>query len=51
MKSKSAAFFFSIIQSYENCRSQKLELKISKEEQRVINNQRWNMLKKKWLKM
>ncbi|SEW47743.1 Glycosyl transferase family 2 [Chryseobacterium wanjuense] len=51
MKSKSVSFFFTIITSYENCRSQKLELKISKEEQEVINNQRWNMLKKKWLKM
>lgn len=51
MKSKSVSFFFTIITSYENCRSQKLELKISKEEQKVINNQRWNMLKKKWLKM
>ncbi|MCF2219959.1 glycosyltransferase family 2 protein [Chryseobacterium sp. PS-8] len=50
-KSKSAAFFFSIIKSYENCRSQNLELKISKEEQKTINNQRWNMLKKKWLKL
>lgn len=51
MKSRSVSFFFTIITSYENCRSQKLELKISKEEQKVINNQRWNMLKKKWLKM
>lgn len=51
MKSKSVSFFFTIITSYENCRSQKLELKISKEEQEVINNQRWNVLKKKWLKM
>lgn len=51
MKSRSVSFFFTIITSYENCRSQKLELKISKEEQKVINNQRWNMLKNKWLKM
>jgi glycosyltransferase involved in cell wall biosynthesis len=51
MKSRSVSFFFTIITSYENCRSQKLELKISKEEQKVINNQRWNVLKKKWLKM
>ena len=51
MKSKSVSFFFNIIKAYENCRSNKLELKISKQEQKVINNQRWNMLKKKWLKM
>ena len=51
MKSKSVSFFFDIISSYENCRSQKLELKISKKEQKIINAQRWNMLKKKWLKM
>lgn len=51
MKSKSANFFIDIIKSYEHCRSQKPELKISKEEQRIINAQRWNMLKKKWLKM
>jgi hypothetical protein len=29
----------------------KLELKITKEEQKVVNDQRWKMLKKKWLKM
>ncbi|WP_126653853.1 glycosyltransferase [Chryseobacterium aureum] len=51
MKNKSANFFFDIIKSYENCRSQKLELKISKEEQKAVNDQRWRMLKKKWLKM
>ncbi len=51
MKSRSVSFFFKIIRSYESCRSQKLELKISKEEQKIINDQRWNMLKKKWLKM
>lgn len=51
MKSKSVSFFFSIVKSYENCRSQKLELKITKDEQKAINDQRWNMLKKKWLKM
>ncbi len=51
MKSKSVSFFFKIIKSYEYCRSQKLELKISKKEQKIINNQRWKMLKKKWLKM
>lgn len=49
IKSKSVSFFFQIITSYENCQSQKLELKISKEEQKAINNQRWKMLKKKWL--
>ncbi|SDQ11749.1 Glycosyl transferase family 2 [Chryseobacterium soldanellicola] len=51
MKSKSVSFFFKIIKSYESCRSQKLELKISKAEQKIINDQRWNALKKKWLKM
>lgn len=51
MKSKSASFFFAIIKSYEACRSQKLELKISKEEQKAVNDQRWRMLKRKWLKM
>ncbi|PKF74775.1 glycosyltransferase [Chryseobacterium sp. PMSZPI] len=51
MKSKSISFFFDIISAYENCRSKKLELKITKEEQKIVNNQRWTMLKKKWLKM
>ncbi|KQT26025.1 glycosyl transferase [Chryseobacterium sp. Leaf405] len=51
MKSKSISFFFQIIKSYESCYSQKLELKISKQEQKIINNQRWKMLKKKWLKI
>lgn len=51
MKSKSASFFFDIVKAYENCRSQKLELKISKEEQKAVNDQRWSMLKRKWLKM
>ncbi|MGH1515863.1 glycosyltransferase [Chryseobacterium sp. JK1] len=51
MKSKSASFFFDIIKAYESCRSQKLELKITKEEQGIVNDQRWRMLKKKWLKM
>lgn len=50
-KSRSAPFFFSIIRAYEHCRSQGLELKISKDEQKTVNRQRWNMLKKKWLKM
>ncbi len=51
MKTQSLSFFLQIIKAYENCRSQKLELKISKDEQRVINNQRWDALKKKWLKL
>lgn len=51
MKSKSVSFFFDIIKSYEDCRSKKLELKITKEEQKAVNDQRWKMLKKKWLKM
>lgn len=50
-KSRSASFFFLIIRAYEHCRSQRLELKISKHEQKTVNRQRWNMLKKKWLKM
>lgn len=51
MKSKSFPFFLDIIKSYESCRSKKLELKISKQEQKIINDQRWKMLKKKWLKV
>lgn len=51
MKSKSGSFFFKIISSYENCRRQKLELKISENERKIINRQRWEMLKRKWLKM
>lgn len=51
MKSKSVSFFFKIISSYEKCRSQNLELKISKAEQKIINDQRWAILKKKWLKI
>lgn len=49
MKSKSIPFFFQIVETYERCRSKKLELKISKNEQKVINDQRWRALKKKWL--
>ena len=49
MKSKSISFFFAIVKTYEGCRSKKLELKISKDEQKVINDQRWKALKKKWL--
>lgn len=51
MKSKSPSFFFDIVKSYESCKSKKLELKITEEEQRAVNDQRWKMLKKKWLKM
>ena len=51
MKSKSISFFFKIISSYEKCQSQNLELKISKAEQKIINDQRWAILKKKWLKI
>lgn len=51
MKSKSVAFFFDIVKVYESCRSKNLELKITKEEQKAVNDQRWRMLKKKWLKM
>ncbi|MDQ1163083.1 glycosyltransferase involved in cell wall biosynthesis [Chryseobacterium sp. SORGH_AS 447] len=51
LKSRSVSFFFAIVKSYEHCRSEKLELKISKEEQKIINGQRWKMLKKKWLKI
>ncbi|UOU98421.1 glycosyltransferase family 2 protein [Chryseobacterium daecheongense] len=50
LKSKSVSFFFQIVKTYEECRSKKLELKITKEEQRVINEQRWKALRKKWLK-
>ncbi|KFF27093.1 glycosyltransferase family 2 protein [Chryseobacterium vrystaatense] len=50
-KSRSISFFFDIIKAYETCKKEKLELKISKDEQKVINGQRWKMLKKKWLKM
>lgn len=50
LKARSVSFFFSIIRSYQRCISEKLALKISKEEQKVINTHRWNMLKKKWLK-
>ncbi len=51
LKIKSPLFFFNIVGSYERCRSKKIELKITKEEQKAINARRWNMLKKKWLKM
>lgn len=51
VKSRSVSFFFKIIRSYEHCRNQKLELKISEDEQQAINTQRWETLKKKWLKL
>lgn len=50
-KSRSISFFFDVIKAYETCKKEKLELKISKDEQKVINGQRWKILKKKWLKM
>ena len=50
-KSRSVSFFFKIIKAYEACRKAKLELKISKDEQKAINDKRWKMLKKKWLKI
>ncbi len=51
VKSRSIFFFFKIIRSYEHCRNQKLKLKISENEQKAINRQRWETLKKKWLKI
>ncbi|MCY0969941.1 glycosyltransferase [Chryseobacterium wangxinyae] len=51
MKIKSPWFLFRIISSYEKCKSQNLELKISKSEQKVVNEQRWNMFKKKWFRL
>lgn len=50
-KAGSLPFFLKIISAYESCKTNKLELKISKEEQKAINDKRWKMLKKKWLKM
>ena len=51
MKIKSPSFLLQIISAYEKCKSQNLELKISKDEQKVINEQRWDLFKKKWFKM
>jgi Glycosyltransferases, probably involved in cell wall biogenesis len=51
IKSKSLSFFFSIIKSYEKCRSEKLKLQISEDEQKVINAHRWKAFKKKWFKI
>ena len=50
-KLKSPSFFFQILKAYESARAQNLPLKISKDEQKVINEKRWEMLKKKWLKV
>ncbi|REC76835.1 glycosyltransferase family 2 protein [Chryseobacterium elymi] len=50
-KNGSFPFFFKIIKAYEACKTAKLELKISKDEQKVINDKRWKMLKEKWLKI
>lgn len=50
-KSRSVSFFFKIIKAYEACKTARLELKISKEEQKAINDKRWKILKKKWLKI
>lgn len=50
-KSQSVSFFFSIIKAYEACKTEKLELKMSKDEQKSINAQRWKTLRKKWLKI
>ncbi|WP_307450499.1 MULTISPECIES: glycosyltransferase [Chryseobacterium] len=49
-KSRSPAFLIQIIRAYERCRSGRETLKISPEEQKAINEHRWNALKKKWLK-
>ncbi|UZT97423.1 glycosyltransferase family A protein [Chryseobacterium fluminis] len=51
MKSKSPEFFVQIVRFYESCRSDKPELKLSKAEQKIVNNKRWQQLKKKWLKI
>ncbi len=50
VKIKSPSFLMQIISSYEKCKSQNLELKISKDEQEIINQERWIQFKKKWLK-
>jgi len=50
-KAKSPSFLMQIISSYEKCRSQHLELKISKKEQKIVNDERWNQFKKKWFKI
>lgn len=51
LKIKSVSFFLKITRSYESCRNNNLELKISENERKIINRQRWEMLKRKWLKM
>ncbi|WP_312077176.1 glycosyltransferase family 2 protein [Chryseobacterium sp.] len=50
-KIKSPSFLIQIIKAYENCRSQKLELKISRKEQLIVNQQRWEQFKNKWFKI
>lgn len=50
VKSQSILFFFHMIKTYEQCRFKNLELKLTKDERRVINDHRWKMLKNKWLK-
>lgn len=47
-KIKSPSFLFKIIGTYEDCHAKKLPLKISKEEQQVVNAERWAAFKKKW---
>jgi glycosyltransferase involved in cell wall biosynthesis len=51
VKIKSPSFLFQIINAYEKCKSQNLELKISKDEQKIINDQRWEAFKNKWFKI
>ncbi len=51
LKVKSPSFLLQMISSYEKCRSQNLELKISELEQEIINKKRWDLFKKKWFKL
>lgn len=51
VKTKSPSFLFQIINAYEKCKSQNLELKISKDEKKIINEHRWDLFKKKWFKI
>jgi hypothetical protein len=39
------------LKAYENARAQNLPLKINSDEQKAINKKRWEILKKKWLKV
>lgn len=50
-KIKSPDFFFKIIKTYENCKSKNLPLKISEEERKIVNQERWAAFKKKWFKI